>query len=54
LRDATGIPLLELELDSTSGGFWLRRAAGAPVYRVSEWEADELVPADSTLRRRTP
>lgn len=43
--------LLTLDFDSTAGGFWARRAVGGTVYRIYSWEADQLTPADSTLRR---
>ena len=44
--------LLTLDFDSTAGGFWVRRSGGGTVYRVGTWEADQLTPADSTLKRR--
>ncbi len=52
LRDGSGTALVELEFDSMPGGFWVRRtgAVDGPVFRVSHWLVDALVPADSTLR----
>ena len=47
-----GTPLITLALDSMSGGFWARADTGATVYRLESWDADRLVPADSTLRAR--
>jgi hypothetical protein len=49
LRDATDNLLAELLFDSTSVGFWVRRADGGPVYRLDRFRVDRIVPADSTL-----
>ncbi|HYX81577.1 MAG TPA: DUF4340 domain-containing protein [Gemmatimonadales bacterium] len=46
-----GAPLLALDFDSTSGAFWVRRAGNETIYRLNSWEADQLTPADSTLRK---
>jgi len=48
----TDTALVVLDFDSTANGFWVRQSPDGPVYRVSLWEADQLTPADSTLRRR--
>ncbi|HWC74962.1 MAG TPA: DUF4340 domain-containing protein [Gemmatimonadales bacterium] len=45
-------PLLSLDFDSTSNAFWVRRSTAPTIYRLNTWEADQLTPADSTLRRR--
>jgi hypothetical protein len=52
LRSAGGAALLVLEFDSTSTGFWVRRPPDGTVFRLDAWRADQLTPADSTLRRR--
>jgi len=52
LYDAGAAPLLTLDFDSTSNGFWVRRSAGGTIYRLSTWVTDQLTPADSTLRPR--
>jgi hypothetical protein len=51
LRDEAGNVLAEILFDSTSVGFWVRRAEGGPVYRLDRFRVDRIVPADSTLRR---
>jgi len=54
LRSVTGV-LAALEFDSTSGSFWVRPAEGGGrdrVYRLASWDADQLVPADSTFKTR--
>jgi uncharacterized protein DUF4340 len=52
LRDRAGVVLLALEFDSVAGSYWARRpgAGRDGVYRFNSWDADELVPADSTFR----
>ncbi len=52
LLGLTGDTLAALLLDSTQAGFWVRHASGGPVYKILQWMADQLVPADSTLRAR--
>ena len=44
--------LLHLVFDSAATGAWVRRAAGGPVFRLDFWRADQLTPADSTLRKK--
>jgi Domain of unknown function (DUF4340) len=51
LSSREGQPLLALLMDSTHGGsFWVRRAAGGPVYRVDQRVADLVAPAETTLK----
>ena len=50
LLRADGSPLLSLAFDSTATGFWVRAAGDSTVYRLDTWSADQLAPADSTLR----
>ena len=45
-------PLLALELDSTTGGFWVRKDGGESIYRIESWTANRLVPADTAFRPR--
>ncbi len=52
LLGLTGDTLVALLLDSTQAGFWVRHASGGTVYKILQWTADQLVPADSTLRVR--
>lgn len=47
-------PLLALSMDSTAGGFWVRRAGDADTYRLDSWTVNDLTPADSTLRKQPP
>jgi hypothetical protein len=47
-------PLLALSMDSTAGGFWVRRAGDADTYRLDSWTVNDLTPADSTLRKTPP
>jgi hypothetical protein len=57
LLDQQGSPLLSLVFDSTSSGFWVRvnpgtaAATTGEAYRLESWTADQLTPADSTLRK---
>ncbi len=48
--NAAGKPLLALVFDSTPGNLWVRADTGGIVYRMDQWTADRLTPADSTLR----
>jgi hypothetical protein len=54
LRGAGGATLLALEFDSAAAGVWVRRpgAVRDSIYRINTWDADELVPVDSTFRPR--
>ncbi|MFL5494425.1 MAG: DUF4340 domain-containing protein [Gemmatimonadales bacterium] len=47
-----GTPLLALQFDSTGTGFWVRPDTAKTVYKLEAWTADQLTPADSTLRVR--
>jgi hypothetical protein len=52
LSSREGQPLLALLMDSThAGSFWVRRAAGGPVYRLDQRVADLVTPAESTLKQ---
>jgi hypothetical protein len=51
LRGTAGV-LAQVELDSTAGGWWARRAGDATVYRLNTWDVDELVPGDSVVREK--
>jgi hypothetical protein len=57
LLDSSGKPLLALSFDSLASGMWIRvegkgQQAAAEPYRIESWAADQLTPADSTLRKR--
>lgn len=57
LLDGSGKPLLALSFDSVASGIWVQaegkgQPAGAEPYRIESWTADQLTPADSTLRKR--
>jgi hypothetical protein len=52
LLDAQGATLAALVFDSTTGNFWARELEGETVYQLYQWKANNLTPADSTLRRR--
>lgn len=57
LLNKQGSPLLRLVVDSTAGGLWVRinpgttSSASGEAYRVESWTADQLTPADTTLRK---
>ncbi len=44
-----GDTLAALVFDSTAAAFWVRRASGGTIYRVLQWKANQMVPAESTL-----
>jgi hypothetical protein len=49
----SGSPLLGLVFDSThAGSFWVRAAAGGPVYRFDPRTAELVTPADSTFNKK--
>jgi hypothetical protein len=52
LFSADGVRLAALVFDSTSSNFWARELDGETVFQLYQWKADNLTPADSTLRRR--
>lgn len=59
LLDRRGTALLSLVFDSVASGVWVQVAgagadgrAGGQAYRLDSWIADQLTPADSTLRKR--
>jgi hypothetical protein len=51
LRGARPAPLLDLAFDSTTAGYWVRRAGDSVVYRLEPWVVEGLTPGDSALRR---
>jgi hypothetical protein len=52
LSGLDGRPLLSLVFDSTaSGGFWVRPAAGGPVYRLDGRTTALVTPDESSLRK---
>jgi hypothetical protein len=62
LLDSRGAPLLSLVFDSIPSGIWVRVAEGPgkaragggdrEPFRLDSWTADQLTPADSSLRKR--
>ena len=44
-----GDTLAALVFDSTAAAFWVRRASGGTIYRILQWKANQMVPAESTL-----
>jgi len=46
-----GTPLLTLLFDSTAAGFWVRPDTSKTIYRIENWTADRLAPADTALRK---
>lgn len=61
LLDRDGFPLLSLAFDSISSGMWVRvskadrRTGGRAeneAFRLDNWTADQLTPADSSLRKK--
>ncbi|MBI4501958.1 MAG: DUF4340 domain-containing protein [Gemmatimonadetes bacterium] len=52
VRDAKGNVLVHLVADSMPNGYWVRADTGGPVYRNGVWIADEMTPADTTLRAK--
>ena len=47
-----GDTLASLALDSTSSAYWVRVASDSIIYRILQWKANQMIPADSTLRER--
>jgi hypothetical protein len=54
LFGADGDTLARLVFDSTASGFWVRHDSGGTVYNLMRWRVNELVPPDSSLRRKAP
>lgn len=50
IRDRAQQVLLEMVMDSTGAGFWVRKTGDSVVYRLDRFRANQLTPADSTLR----
>jgi hypothetical protein len=52
LTSRDGRPLVSLVFDSSrAGAFWVREAAGGPIYRVDPRVVDQATPEESTLRK---
>jgi hypothetical protein len=49
-----GDTLLVLDLDSTSAGYWARRATPGDAFRVDFWRLEQLTPAGEALRAGSP
>jgi len=47
-----GQMLVALTMDSTANAFWVRKAGDPTTYRLETWTANQLTPADSTLRMK--
>jgi uncharacterized protein DUF4340 len=47
-----GKPRLALVLDSIKSGLWARADSGDTVWRLDQWNADRITPAESTLAAR--
>lgn len=47
-----GSPLLTLLFDSTAAGIWVKSDTGKTIYRMEAYEADQLAPADTSLRAK--
>lgn len=47
-----GKPRLALALDSIKSGLWARADSGDTVWRLDQWNADRITPAESTLAVR--
>lgn len=45
-----GTPIVRLVFDSTKNGFWVKTDTGQTVYRIEDYTADQLAPADSAVR----
>jgi hypothetical protein len=52
VKDAKGATLVNLVADSMPNGYWVRADSGGPIYRNGVWVADEMAPADTTLRAK--
>lgn len=55
LLNRSGMPILSLVFDSLPSGLWVRAEGGASsreTYRLDSWTADQLTPADTSLRKR--
>ena len=52
LEAAGGRPLLVLQLDSTTGSYWVRRQGDSTLYQLDDYTVGLMTPADSTLRAR--
>jgi hypothetical protein len=44
-----GDTLAALVFDSTASAFWVRHPSGGTIYRILQWKANQMVPAESTL-----
>jgi len=50
LLGARGDTLTSLVFDSTASAYFVQQVSGGYVYRIVQWRADQMAPADSTLR----
>jgi hypothetical protein len=50
LFNSSGDTLISLMFDSTNAAYWVQQASGGYIYRILAWQADQMVPADSTVR----
>jgi hypothetical protein len=53
LFNLRGDTLASVMFDSTNAGYWVQQASGGHIYRIVAWRADQMMPADSTLRPST-
>jgi len=49
LLGSRGDTLTSLLFDSTASAYFVQEASGGYVYRIVQWRADQMAPADSTL-----
>jgi len=52
LLGGSGDTLASLVFDSTASGFWVRPRDGGTVYTLFRWKVDDIVPADSVIRKK--
>lgn len=52
LKAAGDRSLAVIAIDSTAGGFWVRREGNPTVFRIDSWVLNQLAPSDSTLRKK--
>jgi hypothetical protein len=44
-----GDTLASLLFDSTASAFWVQKRSGGTIYRILQWKANQMMPAESTL-----
>lgn len=52
LLNSAGTTILTLRFDSIPSGLWVRTGEEGETYRLDSWTADQLTPAESSLRQR--